>query len=77
MKLFSLTVSIVTFAVTFFFLVSDFPDIATFDGSIYLVLMLILLLICITGIIINKPVIAKSKRKIFGRQQARLTFAKH
>ena len=76
MKLFSLIVSVVTFMVTLFFLFSDFPDTSTFNGIIYLGLMLILLLICITGIIINKPIIvAKTKRKMFAKKQSRYRFS--
>ncbi|MXN89759.1 hypothetical protein GR160_00830 [Flavobacterium sp. Sd200] len=77
MKIFSLIVSVATFMVTFYFLVSDFPDITTFDGSIYLGLMIILLLICITGIIINKPVVAKARRKILAKKQSKLRLVKH
>ncbi|KGO88565.1 hypothetical protein Q765_01260 [Flavobacterium rivuli WB 3.3-2 = DSM 21788] len=63
MKLFSFIVSVVMFITTLFFFISDFPDITTFNGTVYLLLLVVLLLICLTGIIINKPVFVKHKRK--------------
>lgn len=55
MKILSLILSTVTFIATLCFLIFYFPDVSTFNGFIYFVMMLILLLICVTGIIINKP----------------------
>lgn len=57
MRLFSLVVSIITLFSTAFFLIADFPDITTFNGVVYFSLMVILILICITGIIINLPIV--------------------
>jgi len=63
MKIFSLLVSVIAFVSTLFFLVTAFPDVTTFNGTIYLLLLVVLLLICITGIIINKPVFAGRRRR--------------
>lgn len=55
MKWFSFIASIITLLVClgygFFYL----PDFSSLDGVIYFGLMVILVLICITGIIINMP----------------------
>ncbi|KGO94826.1 hypothetical protein Q766_01545 [Flavobacterium subsaxonicum WB 4.1-42 = DSM 21790] len=63
MKFFSLILSVITFTTTLYFLISQFPDLETFDGFLYFVLLLLLMLICITGIIINRPVITRVHNK--------------
>ena len=55
MKTFSFIASILAFAATLYFMVTDFPELTDLDGIIYFSLLAILLLICATGIIINWP----------------------
>jgi hypothetical protein len=59
MRIFSLILSLTSFVITLYFLVTDFPDIATLNGVIYLGIMLILLMVCIMGVIINWPLISR------------------
>jgi hypothetical protein len=63
MKIFSFISSIIAFALTLFFLITDFPDINTFNGFLYFSLFLILMVICITGILYNRPVIQRIHRR--------------
>lgn len=63
MKVFSLVLSVITSTITLFFLITDFPDISTFNGIIYFSLLIVLLLICITGIIVNFPIISRVHHK--------------
>lgn len=63
MKIFSFIISIIVFGVTLFYLITDFPSLHNINGFIYLFLMLILLLICITGILVNMPLVKKIRRR--------------
>lgn len=63
MKIFSLVLSIITSTIALFFLITDFPDVSTFDGIIYFLMLVVLLLICITGIIVNFPLITRVHHK--------------
>lgn len=64
MRVFNFIASIVAFLATLFYLILDFPNLDNFNGVIYLLLMIILLVICITGIIFNAPVFPKGIKKI-------------
>ncbi|KOS05089.1 hypothetical protein AM493_02845 [Flavobacterium akiainvivens] len=59
MKTFSLILSLTAFSATLYFLVTDFPDVTTLNGLIYFGIMLILLMVCVTGIIINWPLLSR------------------
>lgn len=63
MRIFSFISSLITLVFTVFFLVTEFPMLDTLNGIIYLLLMLILLFICITGIIINMPLSARPQKR--------------
>ena len=65
MRKFSLIMSLVAFVTTLFYLILDFPNLDNFGGIVYFLLMIVLLLICVTGIIINMPLLPglKIKRK--------------
>lgn len=62
MKVFSFISSVIAFGTTLFFLITDFPHLDTFNGIIYFSLMVILLLICVTGIVVNMPHAKPRKR---------------
>lgn len=55
MRGFSFITSIAGFCITLLFLIADFPALDEFGGIVYLSLFVVLLLICITGIISNRP----------------------
>ncbi|MCO6149255.1 hypothetical protein [Flavobacterium sp. NRK1] len=55
MKTFGFITSVIAFFVSLFFAIIDFPDLSNSNGIIYLSIQFILILICITGIIINMP----------------------
>lgn len=64
MKVFSLILSIITFIITLYFLIADFPKINEVNDVIYICLLIILLVICFTGILINKPIFNRERRKM-------------
>jgi len=55
MRNFSFIFSLSAFIVTMYFLITDFPALDSSEGIIYLSMVIVLLLICITGVIINRP----------------------
>ncbi len=59
MRVFSLILSVTAFTITLYFLLAYFPDVTSVNGLIYLGIMLILLMVCITGIIINWPLLSR------------------
>lgn len=65
MKIFSITLSTSTILAIIMLLVIDFPDLTTFNGVIFFLLLVVLFLICVTGIIINMPRISfKSRNRL-------------
>lgn len=64
MRVFNFIASVVAFIATLFYLILDFPNLDSFNGVIYFLLMIILLVICITGIIFNSPVFPKSIKRM-------------
>ncbi len=63
MKLFSLLLSIIVFFVSLYFLVGEITyGIYTFNEVIYILLLVILMVICVTGVIINWSVFSKKRR---------------
>ena len=63
MKTFSFIISVIAFLVSLSFTVLDFPDLSNLNGIIYFSIQFILILICITGIIINRPSLSKTFKK--------------
>lgn len=61
MKMFNFIISVFTFLGSLFYMIFYFPELNTINGIIYLLMLFILQLICITGIIINTPVISRSQ----------------
>jgi len=59
MKVFSFILSVITFTITLFFLVTDFPKLTSVNGAIYVAIMFVLLMICIMGIILNWPLVRR------------------
>ena len=64
MKVISLTLSITVFFVSAYFFVTDFTLSAETNYMIYMALLVILMLICIVGVMINLPVILRERRKM-------------
>ena len=62
MKLFSIILSLITFLATSVFLIFYFPDLRSMNGILYFAMMLILLLVCVTGLIINLPTVHWRRR---------------
>ncbi|OYQ31884.1 hypothetical protein CHU92_15435 [Flavobacterium cyanobacteriorum] len=63
MKIFSFISSAIVFAITLYSLITDFPSLKYLNGVIYFMLLIILMLICITGLITNSPFIYRFKRR--------------
>lgn len=59
MRVLSLFLSVAAFTITLYFLISDFPDVTSVNGLIYFGIMLILLMVCVIGIIVNWPLISR------------------
>ncbi|MBE98989.1 MAG: hypothetical protein CMP77_03305 [Flavobacterium sp.] len=72
MKTFNIILSAFTLLATTILLIVDFPNLKTFNGIIYFSLLVVLLLVCVTGIIINTPRLTFKRRHRFG-----LSFGKH
>lgn len=64
MKILSLMLSLVVFAVSGYFLVTDFTQSTELNYIIYMSLLVILMLICIVGVMINLPMIIRQRRKM-------------
>jgi len=63
MKLFSLILSIVVFFISLYFFIISVSSVDTFDEVIYISLLGILMVICITGVIINWEFFRQRKSK--------------
>lgn len=65
MKLFSLILSIlVFFATLYFFLLKLGGTITTFDDYIYISLLVLLMVICITGVVINWSILLHRRKRV-------------
>ena len=64
MKTLSLLVSLTVFVLSGFFFINDFTYSTEINHIIYSSLLIILMLICIIGILINLPMIILEKRKM-------------
>lgn len=63
MKTFILILSTIVFVVSGYFLIADFKISNETNFNIYLCLLIILMLICIIGILINLPFTLSEKKK--------------
>ena len=60
MRIFSFIISVLALLVSLCYLILDFPNFDDANGVLYFSIFLILMLICITGIIINSPTLVRS-----------------
>ncbi|AWA29875.1 hypothetical protein HYN48_07180 [Flavobacterium magnum] len=56
--------SVVVFAVSGYFFVTDFRETTELNYLIYMSLLVILMLICVVGVMINLPMILRQRRKV-------------
>lgn len=63
MKKFNMITSVVVLLLSSCYMITNFPDLDTFEGFIYFSILLVLILICITGIVINIPALYKVHEK--------------
>ena len=64
MKTISLIISLTVFMISGYFLVADFRITSEANHLIYMSLLLILMLVCIVGVLINMPLILMQKRRM-------------
>jgi cell division protein FtsL len=64
MKILSLILSIVVFIVAGYFFATDFMISTELNYLIYMSMLVILMLICIVGVMINLPMILHQRRKM-------------
>ena len=64
MKIVSLILSIVVFFGAGFFLIADFRPSMEMNFLIYMSLLVILMLICIVGVLINYPVLVQQRKNV-------------
>ncbi|WP_298156959.1 hypothetical protein [Flavobacterium sp.] len=64
MKTLSLMLSIGVFVVSGYFFINDFRDSTELNYLIYMSLLVILMLICVVGVMINLPMIIRQRRKM-------------
>lgn len=64
MKILSLLLSLVVFTTAGYFFVIDFRDSTELNYLIYMSLLVILMLICVVGVMINLPLIIAQRRKM-------------
>jgi len=56
MKIFGFITSVVVLLISLYDIITDFPNLDDFEGFVYFCIVFILILICITGMLINLPV---------------------
>jgi len=64
MKILSLTLSLVVFTASGYFFVTDLRPATETNYLIYMSLLVILMLICIVGVLINLPMIIRERRRM-------------
>jgi len=64
MKILSLLLSLVVFTTAGYFFVIDFRESTELNYLIYMSLLVILMLICVVGVMINLPLIIAHRRKV-------------
>lgn len=63
MRILSLILSLTVFAVAGYFFVVDFEATTELNYLIYMSLLVILMMICVVGVLINYPMIIRQSRK--------------
>ena len=70
MRVFTLILSTIAFFSTTYYSIVAFPDMSTANGILYFSMLVILLLICITGMILSIPMgNSKKNRAVNNRKQ--------
>lgn len=64
MKILSLVLSVAVFFTSGYFFITDFRAAADMNYLIYMSLLAILMLICVVGVMINLPLLLRSRRKV-------------
>ncbi|MDI1256802.1 MAG: hypothetical protein PSV16_11955 [Flavobacterium sp.] len=64
MKILSLLLSVTVFTVAGYFFVIDFRNSTEMNYLIYMSLLVVLMLVCIVGVMINLPMILSERRKM-------------
>jgi membrane-bound acyltransferase YfiQ involved in biofilm formation len=64
MKTFALVISLIVFMVSAYFFLTDFSLSTDSNHLIYMSLLLVLMLVCIVGILINIPLIMQEKKRV-------------
>lgn len=64
MKILSLILSIVVFFGAGFFLIADFRPSMEMNFLIYMSLLVILMLICVVGVLINYPILLQQRKNV-------------
>ena len=64
MKALSLIISVVALAVSGYFFVADFRFSFETEYLIYMGMLLTLIFICILGIVVNSPLVRRSRKKV-------------
>ncbi|HLN96457.1 MULTISPECIES: hypothetical protein [unclassified Flavobacterium] len=64
MKILSLVLSVAVFFTSGYFFITDFRASTDMNYLIYMSLLAILMLICIVGVMINLPLLLRSRRKV-------------
>ena len=64
MKALSLTVSLLVFAASGYFFIADFNLNGSANHWIYMSMLLVLMLVCVVGVLINVPLIVRERRKM-------------
>ncbi|ALM47623.1 hypothetical protein AMR72_01145 [Flavobacterium psychrophilum] len=63
MKVFGFITSVIVLMLSLFYIITDFPNLNSFEGFVYFCIVSILILICITGMIINIPLRNRMHKK--------------
>ncbi|WP_026978247.1 hypothetical protein [Flavobacterium tegetincola] len=64
MKIVSLILSIVVFFGAGFFLINDFQASTELNYLLYMSILVVLMLICIVGVLINYPLLIQQRKKV-------------
>lgn len=64
MKILSLVLSVAVFFTSGYFFIADFRASTDMNYLIYMSLLAILMMICVVGVMINLPLLLRSRRKV-------------
>lgn len=64
MKILSLVLSVAVFFASGYFFIADFRASTELNYIIYMTLLVVLMLICVVGVMMNLPLLFRSKRKV-------------